>query len=417
VLDLDLALRFAAALGLGVLLGLEREHTPPGDTTFGGVRTFALLTLLGAVAAYIEVDRQLTWMPVVTFVAVAGFLVASYFITARQTGPGITTEVSALLALLIGGLCIWGHVALAGAITVAALALLALKGWLHQLAERIEPADISATLKFAIITLIILPLLPRESYGPESLRVINPYQIWLMVVLISGLNFVSYLLVKVVGPEHSLGLTGLLGGLVSSTALTLGFAERSKREPAHANQLALGILIAWTVMMGRVAIAVLVISPHLAAVLMPRLALIAVATLVGCAFLRRSAAKSQTGTVPARANPFALRPAIRFGLLFGVINFAAKAAERYLGETGLYLASAVAGLTDVDAITLSMADLATRSPESIAAPARAVLIAILANTAMKTGMAAVLGHPALRRAILPYAALTLAAGVVAVFLV
>ena len=417
MLDLDLALRFAAALGLGILLGLEREHTHPGDTTFGGVRTFTLLTLLGAVAAFIELDRALIWMPIVTFVTVAGLLVASYFITAPQSGPGITTEVSALIAVLIGGLCIWGHVALAGAITVATMAMLALKGGLHRLADRIQPADISATLKFAIITLIILPLLPRESYGPESLKVINPYQIWLMVVLISGLNFLSYLLVKVVGPEHSLGLTGLLGGLVSSTALTLGFTQRSKQVPAQAPALALGILIAWTVMLARVAVAVLVVSPHLAAVLTPRLALIAVASLVGCALLRRSTAKKQTGTVPARANPFELGPAIRFGLLFGAIHFAAKAAERYLGETGLYLAGAVAGLTDVDAITLSMADLAGRSPDSTAAAARTVLIAILANTAMKTGMVTVLGDPALRKAILPCAALTLAAGVVAIFLI
>jgi uncharacterized membrane protein (DUF4010 family) len=418
VLDIDLALRFAAALGLGILLGLEREHTHHGDTAFGGVRTFALLTLLGAAAAYIEIDRQLTWMPIAVLLAVVALLTASFLITAPRTGPGITTEVSALLALLIGGLCIWGHVALAGAITVAAVALLALKGWLHHLADRIERADIEATLKFAIITLIILPLLPHRSFGPDDLKVINPYQIWLMVVLISAINFVSYILVKVMGPEHSMGLTGLLGGLVSSTAVTLGFAQRSRKDPQHSRALALGILIAWTVMLGRVAVLVFVVRPSLGILLAPRLALVAAVSLASCAVLARGRKRTpETSTIPSPPNPFELTSAIRFGLLFGAITFVAKAAERYLGAAGLYLTGGIAGLTDVDAITLSMADLAGRVPESTAAAARTVLIAILANTGLKAGMAAALGNAELRRSILPPALLLIAAGVVAIFLI
>jgi uncharacterized membrane protein (DUF4010 family) len=415
VLDLDLTLRFAAALGLGILLGLEREHTHPRDTAFGGVRTFALLTLLGATAAYLQTALGIEWVLVATLIAVSALLIASYVITAPRSGPGITSEVSALLAFLAGGLCVWGYIPLAGAITVAALALLALKGWLHRLAARIEPADIEATIKFAIITLIILPLLPRESFGPEGLDVINPYRIWLMVVLISALNFLSYILVKVVGPEHSMGLTGLLGGLISSTALTLGFAQRSRQEPAHARALALGILVAWTVMVGRVLVVLLVTSPRLAVEIAPRLGVIAAASLAGCALLaRRPSRTAQTTAIPPHANPFALGPAIRFGLLFGAIHFAAKAAEKYLGTAGLYLAGGIAGLTDVDAITLSMAELASRSPESIAAALRTVLIAIVANNGLKTGIVVLLGDPALRRSLLPYALLILAAGVAAI---
>jgi uncharacterized membrane protein (DUF4010 family) len=214
-----------------------------------------------------------------------------------------------------------------------------------------------------------------------------------------------------------MGLTGLLGGLISSTALTLGFAQRSRQEPAHARPLALGILISWTVMVARVAVVLLIINARLAMALAPRLGLFAAASLLSCALLvfrrpkRRAAEK---GSIPPRANPFALGPAIRFGLLFGGIQFAAKAAEKYLGTAGLYLTGALAGLTDVDAITLSMAELASRSPDSITAAARTVLIAITANTALKTGMVAFLGDPALRRAILPYALLTLAAGVGAI---
>ena len=152
---------------------------------------------------------------------------------------GITTEISTLLAFLVGALCVWNRVEVAAAVSVAALLLLALKDWLHRLAQRIESSDVEATLKFAIITVIILPLLPNQAYGPPSLEAINPYQIWLMVVLISGLNFVGYILVKVLGSEHGIGLTGILGGLVSSTAVTLGFAQRSRAEPKQSPALVL----------------------------------------------------------------------------------------------------------------------------------------------------------------------------------
>jgi uncharacterized membrane protein (DUF4010 family) len=412
-LDLQLSLRFAAALGLGILLGLEREHTHPGDKTFGGVRTFALVSLLGATTAYLDRAIGLHWVAIAGFTAVAAFVLASYVITAQRGDPGITTEVSALLAFLLGGLCIWGSVALAGALTVASLLLLAFKNWLHRLAERIEPADIEATLKFAIITLIVLPLLPNESYGPAGLEVINPYKIWLMVVLISGLNFAIYILVKVMGPEHSLGLTGLLGGLVSSTAVTLGFAQRSKQLAKHAPALALGILIAWAVMFVRVAFEVAVVTPALTPAVVPRLAFPAGACLLSCALLYRSSRDHQKGTVPAQVNPFELGSAIRFGLLFGAINFAAKAAETYLGTAGLYLAGALAGLTDVDAITLSMADLAARDPSAHSIASRTILIAAMSNTLMKTGMVMALAAPPLRKTLLPHAALAVAAGAAA----
>ncbi len=188
----------------------------------------------------------------------------SYAVTAQRGEFGITTEVSALLAFLLGFLCVRGHVAIAAGLAVASGAVLALKDWLHRLARRIETADVEATLKFAIVSLIILPLVPNQNFGPAPLDVINPYKIWLMVVLISGLNFASYLLVKMVGAEHGIGLTGLLGGLVSSTAVTLGFAQRSRNEPSQASPLALGILVAWTVMFVRVVVMVAAVNRDLA---------------------------------------------------------------------------------------------------------------------------------------------------------
>ena len=407
---LALALRFAAALGLGVLLGLERERTQKPEGGFAGVRTFGLISLAGAMAAYFDVTLARPALGLVLFGAVAALVVASAVVTARQGDVGITTEVSALLAFLLGFLCVYGNVTLAAGLAVASGGVLALKQWLHGLARRIESADVEATLKFAIVTLIILPLVPNQNYGPAPLDVINPYKIWWMVVLISGLNFASYILVKVVGAEHGIGLTGLLGGLVSSTAVSLGFAQRSRTQPEQAPALALGILLAWTVMFFRVVLLVAVVAPALARDLALGIGALGALSLAIVLVLRRRQRSAERASVSAGANPFELGEAIRFGLLFGVITFVAKAAQVYLGDAGLYLAGALAGLTDVDAIALSMAQLAQGEPASQAAAARTILIAVLANTLVKGGMASFMGAPALRTVMLPITAALLAAG-------
>ena len=409
------ALRFAAALGLGVLLGLERERSK-AEETFAGVRTFGLLALSGGVAAYLGAVLGQTWLALAVFAAIAGLVIVSYGVTALRGDLGVTTEISALLAFLFGFLCVSDHVLTAAVLAVASGSILALKEWLHRLAGRIETADVEATLKFAIVSVIVLPLVPNESFGPPPLAVINPFKIWLMVVLISGLNFASYLLVKLVGDEHGIGLTGLLGGLVSSTAVTLGFAQRSRQEPQQASALALGILIAWAVMFFRVMVLVAAVNRDLTPKIGLALAALGLASLAICAVLLRQQRSAAKATVKAGTNPFELGEAIRFGLLFGVITFVAKAAQVYLGDAGLFLAGAIAGLTDVDAITLSMAQLALTDPGSAEAAASTILIAVAANTLVKTGMAGILGAPALRRIVVPAAAVILVAGAAAVWI-
>ncbi|HVH07111.1 MAG TPA: MgtC/SapB family protein [Myxococcota bacterium] len=410
---LTIALRFAAALGLGVMLGLERERQKDPESGFAGVRTIGLIALMGGIAAYVESALEEPWLAVASFVAIGALVTVSYVASATRGALGITTEISTLLAFLLGYLCLRGQVVLAAGLAVASGGILALKQWLHGLAGRIETADVEATLKFAIVSLIVLPLVPNENYGPPPLDVINPYKIWLMVVLISGLNFASYVLVKVLGAEHGIGVTGILGGLVSSTAVTLGFAERSREKGALAPHLALGILLAWLVMFARVVVMVGVVAPPL----VPRLALSIGATALPCflfaLWLRRRTEGDGKANVAAGQNPFELGQAIRFGVAFGVISFAAKAAEVYFGEAGLYLAGALAGLTDVDAISLSMANLAQGDPSSGAVAARTIVIAILSNTAVKGGMAMFLGSAELRRAMAPAVAATLAVGAAA----
>ena len=398
--DLDLALRFGAALGLGLLLGLERERKRDAELLFGGVRTFALIALLGAVGVFVERELNQGWLVLVAFIAVGALVVVSYITTAARGEMGITTEISALLAFIVGALCGWDRVGVASVATVVCLLLLTLKDYLHRLARRVELEDVEATLQFAVISVIILPLLPNETFGPPPLDVINPYKIWLMVVLIAGLNFLGYVLVKVFGSEHGLVVTGILGGLVSSTAVTLSFSQRSRQEPAMSSAFVLAIVVAWTIMFFRVVVMVGLVNPSLAAVLGLPLGLMAATGVLISLVLWRRTRSRETGVVTAGANPFELGEAIKFGLIFGVVTVVAKAAEVYLGETGLYLAGVVAGLTDVDAISLSMANLATADPESLEVAGRTIVIAVLSNTLVKAGMAVFLGTPPLRRTVL-----------------
>jgi uncharacterized membrane protein (DUF4010 family) len=410
--DVQLALRLGAAIGLGFLIGLEREWSHQEETRFGGVRTFPLIALSGAGAVYAGRALELPGLTLISFAAIATLVAVSYLASSRQGEFGITTEVSALIAFVIGALCAAGHISVAAAIGVVSMGLLSLKNTLHGLVTRIEARDIEATLRFALITAIVLPLLPDETYGPPPFDVLNPFRIWLMVVLIAGLDFAGYLLVKGLGAEHGFGLTGLLGGLVSSTALTLGFSRRSQELPRQSRALAVGILVAWSVMFVRVVGEVALVYAPLVARVVPMLATLALAGLAATALLWRASrgTAGRTSLEPAQ-NPLELGGAIRFGLLYALITLGARAAQLYAGNAGLYVAGALAGMTDVDAITLSMANLAASSPESADVAARTIAIAVLSNTAVKCGMVFVLGAPALRKAMIPVAGTLAGAGV------
>ena len=416
-MELSTAWQFGAALGLGMLIGMERERTRGAGQTFAGVRTFSLVALFGAIAVFAGEQSGFHWIVGLAFLAILALVVSAYYITAKSGEIGATTEVSVLITFFVGGICAWGEVGVAGAITVIAMLLLALKGWLHNLARRIEPSDVEATLKFAIITLIILPLVPDTNYGPAGLEVINPYKTWLMVVLIAGLNFVGYILVKVLGREHGLGITGLLGGLVSSTAVTLSFSQRSRTEPHLAPVLALAILLAWTVMFFRVVVEVGVVNFSLAKSLVLGMALMGAVSLVICLLLWRRGRSTEKAEVESGHNPFELGDAIKFGGLFAVVIFVASAAQLYFGDNGLYLAGALAGLTDVDAIALSMANLAQQDPSSSDAAARTIVIAVISNTMVKCGMTIWLGAPSLRRTMIPITGALALSGIVAAYLV
>jgi len=419
--QLDLFYRFGAALLIGLLVGLQREYShleeQEQERIFGGVRTFALLGLLGCTAAFIaaRADSVLAFLVVVGIAG--GLIMISYAVTARQGSIGMTTEAAALMTLLAGALCYWGALELAAALGVSMTVLLALKLQTRRLVRNITQADVYATLTFAVIALVILPVLPRTSYGPPPFDVLVPYKIWLMVIFISGISFLGYVLIKVVGARRGVGLTGLLGGLASSTAVTLSFAQRSRGIRGLARPFAMAILLAWSVMFVRVMVEVAVINqPLLQIVWIPLTAALAV-SMSYCVYLYYSQSADKLEEEDRFKNPFELGPALTFGLLYAGILLVANAARLYLGDTGVYISSIASGLADVDAITLSMAELSRAGGGvELQTAARAIVLAVVSNTLVKGGIVLTMGSVLLRKAILPGLLATLATAVGVVFI-
>jgi len=413
--QIDLFYRFGAALLIGLLVGLQREYShlqEAEERIFGGVRTFALLGLLGCTAAYVGAHAGSVLAFVVVVAIAGGLVIIAYAVTARLGSIGMTSEAAAVITLLAGALCYWGEVELAAALGVAMTVLLALKLQARKLVRNITPADVYATLTFAVIALVILPVLPRTSYGPPPFDVLVPYKIWLMVIFISGISFLGYLLIKIVGARRGVGLTGLLGGLASSTAVTLSFAQRSRDISGLARPFALAILLAWSVMFVRVMVEVAALNlPLLRIVWIPLTAALAV-SMTYCVYLYYSQSADKQEEEDKFTNPFELGPALSFGLLYAVILLGANAARLYLGDTGVYLSSIASGLADVDAITLTMAELSREGGGvELQTAARAIVLAAVANTLVKGGIVLAMGAAALRRVILPGLLATLATAV------
>lgn len=399
--------RFGIALALGLFIGVEREMEKAG--TFAGIRTFPLISMLGCLAAMLN-DLFIPWIFVATFVILAGFVISAYFFIGSANAPGITTEISSLLAFLFGALVWWHMTGLASALAVVTVLLLAAKRPLEGLAQRIGQRDLNAALQFAVITLIIFPVLPDKTYGP--LNVINFHDIWLFVVLIAGLNLIGYVLIKSLGSQQGIGLAGLIGGIGSSTALAISFSRRSRSEAGLGIEFSFGIILAATVMFIRVLVLTFSINAALGKMLVLPVASAFIAGLLGCFYLwfsqiKRKAREGGTATV-AITNPLDLWQAIQFGVLFGVIIFIAKAAQVFLGTAGVYLSSFLTGLTDVDAITLSLAKL-EGSTIAMHVAAHGIILAVLTNTGVKALITAA-GSPQLRRHALPVFAIMLGVG-------
>jgi uncharacterized membrane protein (DUF4010 family) len=407
--------RFGLALFLGFLIGLEREREK--TLIFAGMRTFALISLLGAVTAFLSeqfADNLFVW----GFIGVLGFTLASYFRNPEKSDIGITTEVAVVLAYMLGGMVFWDLFAAAAALTVATVFLLSFKPDLLAFAAHISREDIRAGLEFAVVWVVVLPLLPDRTYGPFD--VLNPREIWIFVVLVAGLNLAGYLLSQFMDAQRSIGLIGLLGSVLSSTVVTFEMARRSRsqEEQAYAPLFAVAIAIASTGMFIRAIVLAYVINPAVSRALVWPMLAGGLAGMASVLALWRHATRLDVNGLEKRAqhSPFALRPALQFGLLFAVVLFVSKVAQVTLGDTGAYLSSALAGLAGIDAPTLSLAKLAG-SGLSVQVAARSITLATASNMLLKGVAAAALGAGEVQRWVLPIFGAVAAVGLAVAFLV
>lgn len=393
--------RIAAALLIGALIGLEREFVQQrsGEPDFAGIRTFSLIALLGAVGAYLSTSVG-PWVFLAAYLGVTLLVWSSYHShVSRGEEEGITTEVAALLTPLLAAMVVWGELALAAALGVVSALLLALKPRMHELARRMDAQDLRAVLEFGLVSAVILPILPNQGYGPYA--VLNPFRVWLFVVLVSGISLLGYVLMKVLGTERGIGLSGLLGGLVSSTATSVGFAGRSKESPALSRILSLGIILSSSVMYPRILVEVAAVHPPLLSLVWLPMAMMLMACLVVVwAMRRRSPGIGPTTEAgPHLANPLRLTTAITFGVLFSVVVVIVRAAEETFGDVGVYVASGISGVTDVDALTLGLANLAALGQVELGVAATSIILGALVNTLAKGVLVWSIGSRELRGSI------------------
>jgi uncharacterized membrane protein (DUF4010 family) len=408
----QLFIRFSIAIAIGFMVGLQREFAKGLDrrTIPAGERTFALMGLIGWLAAMVadQLNASLAFFGVLVLFGV--FTVSSYLVNSRRGHVGLTTEMAEMITFLTGALCYWNYLILAAAIGIITTALLSLKIETDRFVRALTRKDIFAALQFAVISAVILPVLPNRSFLPPPLDVLNPYKIWLMVVFISGISFLGYVAIKIVGTEQGIGLTGLLGGIASSTAVTLSFSERSSRKPELSQAFAFAIMLGWAVMFSRVLVEVGVLNIELLKLIWIPIAASGLAGLIYVIFLFFSHRQVETADVKM-TNPFDLGAAIKFGLIYAFILLISRTAQVYLGDTGFLISSFIAGLADVDAIALSVSELSKTGGLSMTTASRAVVIAAMANTLSKGGIVLAGGSAALRKALWPGIVLMLAVGI------
>jgi uncharacterized membrane protein (DUF4010 family) len=377
--------RLVVAAALGLLIGLEREWA---GKEVAGVRTFPLIALMGALCAVLA-EAHGGGLVSAGFLAVLVLLVLGALENRRpEVGPGITTETAALVVFLVGASVAYGHLMPALLVSGVVSLLLHAKPSLRGFATRLGEADLRAILRLALIGLVVWPVMPDQAYGPYG--VLNPREIWTMVVLIVGISLAAYVAYRLLGPRRGTLAAGVFGGLISSTATTVAFARRARARPEHMRSAALLVAIASTLVFARVLLEIAFVAPdflvHAAAPLLILAALVGLPA--GLAFfLARHTIEAPMPQDP----PSDLTRAMIFGLLYAAVLFGVAWAKDTVGERGLYVVAMISGLTDMDAITLSVARLVRGGEIEPAAGWRAVMIGAMANMVFKASIAGVLG--------------------------
>lgn len=409
--------RIGIAILIGALIGIEREkrQREEGDENAAGLRTFILLAMAGALSAWLALDTDEMWIFVGAGLASAMLILAGYLSHVRVAPQnfGLTTEVAALVTFLLGGTAVFTYPLLAVALAIATSAVLAFRRTLHGLVERLGWNDIFAGLKLLIVIFIVLPVVPRYPVDPWG--ALNPYSLTWLVILIAGISFLGYVASRWMGAGRGAAVTGLVGGLVSSTAVTLSLARRSREATgdAEASALAAGVLLSWMVMFVRVVIEAAVVNPSLVTLLaIPMGSMALIATAGALLLLRRHDGVADGNAALALKNPFSLSFAIKFAALLAAITLLVELASDGVPGAGVYLVAAVAGIADVDAITLSLAGKAKTGP---AGPAvAAIAVAVLSNTLVKCGFVYWIADARMRRRVAPTAIVIAIAAVASV---
>lgn len=389
------------SLVLGFLIGLQREmHTIYSHKTqdFGGARTFSMIALFGYLSSWFT-----SFSPYFFLVAavVMGILLIAAYIVNSTSAPekGATTEFAALVTFVLGAMLNFALPIFPVFITMIVLFVLNIKDKVQEYEQTITKQDLSAAILFMVMTFVILPILPDRAIDPMGL--INLYRIWIMVLLVAGISFFGYIAIRLLGATHGIGVAGLFGGLVSSTAVAMSMARRVHQNGFLAKNLAIGIALASSMMLIRAGIEMWVINPPLThAFIIP----IAVGSLCGFGYIALLYFTSERETISQDIefkNPFDLKEALFMGVLFGVTLALIKLANLYIGNMGVYAVASLSGIADVDAIVLSLSSLAKNGLNPVTAH-YAIVIALVTNTVAKTGIVLFLGKPELFRFVLIY---------------
>lgn len=391
----ELLLSFGTAFGLGLLVGLQREWV---QNRVAGIRTFALLSLFGALSGLLGIVYG-GWVIAAALIAFVSVVILGNLaeLKHKEADSGLTTEMAMLVMFVTGVITVHGQRLIAVIIAGSVMVLLQSKKPLHNMVRRIGEDDLREIARLVLVGLVILPALPNREMG--YLGVLNPFSIWLMVVLIVGISLAAYLAGKFLGNTKGAALSGVLGGLISSTATTASLARRSHDHGACGISLASICLIASAIVFLRVMVEVMIAAPgHLQSLLPPLVAMMFWFGLVA-AIAHRISEKSGKHT-PDESPPSELKSAVIFGLLYAVVLLVVAAAREHFGDSGLYIAAAISGLTDMDAITLSTSRLVSTSYLEPATAWRMIMVGGLANIVFKAGLVLALGARAFIKPVL-----------------
>lgn len=397
----DFFIRLAVAIGIGAVIGLERQYSAMNENSqgFSGVRTFSILSLMGFTSG-IFFHLFSPWIYAVILIGVLVLIAFSYWYTANQGDRGLTTELTSFFAFLLGSLVLHGYVEICLTITVILVVVLSSKFRIKAIVGKITPTELYDFILFVVLALLVLPFLPNETFGPEPYDVINPREIGWVIILTSGLGLLGHILIKFLGASSGILLSGILGGLVSSTAVTWVFSKKSKENKNLSSQCATAILAASSIMFFRVLIWTFIFNPNLFENLLPAILLVLAAGLGITFFIykKKNTTEIKDAEIPL-GKPLDLKSALVFGLIYVGILLVVSYANHNLGTAGTLISSAIAGLSDVDAITISASKLAEIKLD-LGTASLAILIAVMSNTLVKFGISVYAGSKELRNLLL-----------------